>query len=447
MKATTNYNIPLYEPNDLANLTDGYNNGMEIIDTSMKAVEDFVQTYDKAIEDNAAAIASESERATAAEKVNADAIAAETNRATAAEKANADAIAAETNRATAAEKANADAIVKNVLIIGDSYTEDPTFYVDKLKTIISNKVRITFDGKSSTGFVRETSYGAKNSYQYRALDHANDSISYDLIILYGFVNDYNNSSTHYSAENQWGYITATQETNAIKATVDNLKNGQSTKNAAIVLIENFSSLLSLKTSPRSLPDNAWDYWVKKTNSNVNGYKGLAVYSNTIALLWFCGSDIDGGYKDDNVHPNSTGGYVIASAINGIINGNYTFPSWITNKWVSDQTKTINNVTYTFVRNSVYIFNGNTLQCCDYIESPQALASAGDYSIDPSEFIYRLIYTAYSGTYEVMPYKDDNTLEESSMYWDSTEFTKKINMKFRCNGNAYSRFYIKQTIQI
>ena len=334
-----------------------------------------------------------------------------------------------------------------MLIIGDSYTEDTTFYVDTLKTLISSKVHITYDGKSSTGFVRETSYGAKNSYQYRALNHANDSISYDLIILYGFVNDYNNSSSPYSTENQWGYITPTQETNAIKATVDNLKKGQSTKNATIVLMENFKALLSLNSAPSSLPANDWDYWIKSTNSNVSGYKGLIVYSNTIALLWCCGSNIDGGYKDDNVHPNSTGGYTIASAINGIINGNYTFPSWITNKWLGSQTKNINNVTYTFDRNSKYVFNGNTLQCCDYIESSQALASAGNYTIDPIEFIYNLIYAQYSGTYEVIPYKDDNTLEECSMYWDTTEYTKKIYMHFRCNGNAYSRFCIKQIIQI
>lgn len=59
---------------------------------------------------NAAAIANEVTRATNAEKVNADAIANEVTRAKTAEQTNATAIAAETTRATSAEKKNADAI-------------------------------------------------------------------------------------------------------------------------------------------------------------------------------------------------------------------------------------------------------------------------------------------------------------------------------------------------
>lgn len=85
MKQTSNYNLNLYEPNDLANLTDGYNDSMQKIDTDMKAVEEFVQSYDAMIEQNAADIVTEKNRATAAEKANADAISAETTRAEKAE--------------------------------------------------------------------------------------------------------------------------------------------------------------------------------------------------------------------------------------------------------------------------------------------------------------------------------------------------------------------------
>lgn len=56
MKNTPNFNLPLYEPNDLANLTDGYNNAMSLIDTDMKAVTDHVDTYDTRITANADAI-------------------------------------------------------------------------------------------------------------------------------------------------------------------------------------------------------------------------------------------------------------------------------------------------------------------------------------------------------------------------------------------------------
>ena len=114
MKNTPNFNLPLYEPNDLANLTDGYNNAMSLIDTDMKAVTDHVDTYDTRITANADAIAAETTRATAAEKVNADAIAAETTRATAAEKVNADAIAAETLRAK-------ESVTKRIVFFGDSW--------------------------------------------------------------------------------------------------------------------------------------------------------------------------------------------------------------------------------------------------------------------------------------------------------------------------------------
>lgn len=94
MRATTNYNIPLYEPNDLANLTDGYNRGAEIVDEAMKATSDKVDTYDSAIQKNAADIA-----------------------------VNAAAISKEAARAEAAEKDISNFASGNILIIGDSYSE------------------------------------------------------------------------------------------------------------------------------------------------------------------------------------------------------------------------------------------------------------------------------------------------------------------------------------
>ena len=45
MKYTENYNLPLYEPNDLANLMDGYNESMNTLDDVMKTNIDIVDDY------------------------------------------------------------------------------------------------------------------------------------------------------------------------------------------------------------------------------------------------------------------------------------------------------------------------------------------------------------------------------------------------------------------
>lgn len=124
MKQTEHYNLDLYEPNDLANLTDGYNNSMQILDTGMQALKDLTESYDERITtadttaNNALSLAQtnekdiatlDSEMAGTAEsglktlietksKVNSDAIEAEFSRASAAEKANADAISVVNNK-------------------------------------------------------------------------------------------------------------------------------------------------------------------------------------------------------------------------------------------------------------------------------------------------------------------------------------------------------------
>ena len=122
MKNTPNFNLPLYEPNDLANLTDGYNNAMSLIDTDMKTVTDHVDTYDTRITANADAIAAETTRATAAEKVNADAIAS----------VNVNVID-EVARST-----NTDAYIKKVIKVSSNpidYGADPTGAIDSTKAI------------------------------------------------------------------------------------------------------------------------------------------------------------------------------------------------------------------------------------------------------------------------------------------------------------------------
>ena len=108
MKHTTNYNLDLYEPNDLANLMDGHNDSMEKLDVAVKAVSDYVGTYGTDIEKNTKAIAEETSRATAAENALNTTVASAVS-----------AVNAETTRATAAEKINADGIAANTTAIAN----------------------------------------------------------------------------------------------------------------------------------------------------------------------------------------------------------------------------------------------------------------------------------------------------------------------------------------
>ena len=57
MKYTENYNLPLYEPNDLANLMDGYNESMNTLDDVMKTNIDIVDDYTGTVVQNKADIA------------------------------------------------------------------------------------------------------------------------------------------------------------------------------------------------------------------------------------------------------------------------------------------------------------------------------------------------------------------------------------------------------
>lgn len=82
MKKTTNYNLPLYEANDLPNLLDGYNGAMELIDKDIKDVSDLEQAQDKQIEVVSNDLAAEVSRAKGAESNISKSLDAEIARAT-----------------------------------------------------------------------------------------------------------------------------------------------------------------------------------------------------------------------------------------------------------------------------------------------------------------------------------------------------------------------------
>ena len=89
MKKTSNYNLNLYEVNDLANLTDGYNNSMNTLDTTIKTVSN--------------SVAAETTRATKAESTLTTNLNTEITRAKAAESTLTTNLNAEVTRAKGAE--------------------------------------------------------------------------------------------------------------------------------------------------------------------------------------------------------------------------------------------------------------------------------------------------------------------------------------------------------
>ena len=89
MKKTSNYNLNLYEVNDLANLTDGYNNSMNTLDTTVKTVSN--------------SVAAETTRATKAESTLTTNLNTEVTRAKAAENTLTTNLNSEITRAKGAE--------------------------------------------------------------------------------------------------------------------------------------------------------------------------------------------------------------------------------------------------------------------------------------------------------------------------------------------------------
>ena len=129
MKKTSNYNLNLYEVNDLANLTDGYNNSMNTLDTTVKTVSN--------------SVAAETTRATKAESTLTTNLNSEITRAKGAESTLTTNLNAEVTRAKAAESTlttNLNTEVKRAKAAEtklDSMVKDITCYVNVLSYGIS----------------------------------------------------------------------------------------------------------------------------------------------------------------------------------------------------------------------------------------------------------------------------------------------------------------------
>lgn len=328
MKQTDNYNLSLYEPNDLANLTDGYNDSMLKLDTDLKAVEGFVQSYDAMIEQNASDIVTEKNRATAAEKVNADSILVNAN----AIKTNAESISAETKRAQTAESElatgvsnaiqaasavsskfpvnteniAANAVTKDkldialgatykILTIGDSYGEaevDANTWTWQLSKMMPNS---TFYNYAVSGGGFTASFTFLKQLQKAAAEIDVNEITH--VVIAGGRNDI--YSTSYSA---------------------------SVSECLAYAVNTFSNALVI------VVPMLWDYSTITTNElNKASTIATAAAANKCDVLnyaWIWNKGIKDYYQSDLIHPNSSGATSIAAYIRNGILGTY-MPRFVT----------------------------------------------------------------------------------------------------------------------
>lgn len=315
MKQTENYNLPLYEPNDLADLTDGYNNAMELIDTDLKAVTGGVEAYDARITANATAIETETARATEAENTNASSINAEIERAKAAEQKNSDAIATEQARAEAAEKTNAEAIKENteaiekisgmskvdkILCIGDSYARMEDAQVVSWCKYLGDYIGATSVTKYAEG---GSGWGTQGNSGHTFSDLTASAISgisdkdrYTHIFIAGGINDAN-------AKTSYDTVKA-----GAKTVLSTLRSAF--PNARIIAIP------LLWYNKRTYSRDAF-FIPRAVNELCPNYQ-----VEFVNWAWTWGLAEDDCY-DGEIHPTSDGGKLIASYIAQAVNGSYS----------------------------------------------------------------------------------------------------------------------------
>lgn len=357
--------------------------------------------------------------------------------------ANAQAIAAETARAKAAES---EIQKVNVALIGDSYTAVDKYYFTALKSIIPSNVHVDRFAVSATGFVRETSFGNGTNIPNRLGELINGTTVYDYVIMYAGINDYNNTATlPYSDSTQWGYITTSQEINAIKQTMNILRSSNAARTAQILFLPNSMKLSLIKQAPSELQTNDYIYWYYTVINKVNGYKGLKVVSNSLSWLMFVGSEyaLDQGYREDNVHPNDDGGAIIASNIAALINGTFTETCWGVNKYSSRVNLSINeeNVEVTSVNRDAY-FDGHTLTLTCRFKSTHTFSSPFHLNIDFSQLGMLWFNGTYRTTYESLPYEDCFYATYLSLTnQNNTPIGVLVIPESRPNGSKFGAYFI------
>ena len=233
------------------------------------------------------------------------AIAAETTRATAAEKVNADAIANEVTRAKAAEQANATAIATNirellthVVVIGDSFSdENSRDYA--WPSVLRRDYTVHNYAKSGAGYLDVTATTKTFPVQLDAAiaDNTYDHNHVKSVIIYGGLNDFLHGQTG---------------TNC--STVLYSMYRKATKN-----FPNANIIVGALNAPNPLKETRW------TKNDVTKWEdAFQRGNNTIPICYTDGIltpyTKDVVYSDDGIHPTQTGMNVIAGYFMAAING-------------------------------------------------------------------------------------------------------------------------------
>ena len=330
MKATEHYNLPLYEPNDLADLTDGYNNAMELVDTDLYTTIGTVEGYNARITANETAISDETARAEAAENANTSSINEEIQRATAAENANTSSINEEIQRATAAESKNADAITKINTYVDGKFPITTENIADAAVTAVKLNVPLGSDFKIVT--VGDS---------YSAAESTNNTWTGNItkILTNATVYNYGVSGAGFTTQ-----VTFYDQ-------LTNAKNGVADANAITHVIigggrndiysstYQSSAATCIKHARECFPNARiivvpmmWDFRPITTDGyNKASVIQAAAHENGAEVLnyaWIWGKGNSGWYQSDQVHPNATGAYVMANYICNAILGCYT-PRFLT----------------------------------------------------------------------------------------------------------------------
>ena len=272
MKYTENYNLPLYEPNDLANLMDGYNESMNTLDDVMKTNIDVVDDYTDTVVQNKADIAAD-------KKILDDEIARATKR--------------ESEIETSATS-NFNQLVKNVYInnrkflwIGDSYSAElhiddwsPIYYLRDVRNLnIDNKAK---DGAGFVGTVTDTFL--------EQLKSPTDKSIYTDVVVYGGNNDFG------------------RDQDTVLSAIDAFCSYFKTNYPANCNLWYFASNKPFTTSS--------DYLYKYVNRMQINCNRARIFSNVNGVQLASGE-----YQaTDNTHPTKLCGLYLADYFNKVLNG-------------------------------------------------------------------------------------------------------------------------------
>lgn len=335
------------------------------------------------------------------------------------------------NEIDATIKDVADNQIIRVAVIGDSYG---SYYVNRLRELVSGKATIDNYSVGSTGFVRETAYGNGINFANHAQRIAESGKVYDKVIIYGGINDCSSRGPDqpYSQGNQWGYISGGQLENGVNSVNSILKNYAGTSKAEIVCVFNETSPLS----SHAVSDSAVPYTFFYSSMNKAAIKcGWNVVMNGRWWLWL------GNHYSDGTHPDAAGSEIIAKYMAGLINGIRPHIEWYSYLWVQHSTTpVISQLTAANYRVNYHFNEGKIIlhiSPTNYtgFEPGNLTVQKSNITALGSDFIIPS-YHGVEGYLPIVPYTAMGSWSVSNMAFDSTNL---MNMSFKTGSEVYSQY--------